>query len=143
MELTKHKRKEDIERRWFEIDAEGQILGRLATRVANILRGKNKAHFSPHVDCGDYVVITNADKVTMTGKKWTDKKYYSYSGYQSGLKVLSAKKMAAGHPEHIVMHAVKGMLPKNRLSNQIIKKLKVYTGSEHPHTGQNPEKVEF
>jgi len=143
MELTTHKRKEDIEMKWFEIDASGQTLGRLATKVATILRGKNKSYFSPHVDCGDYVVITNIDKITMTGKKWTDKKYYSYSGYQSGLKVLTAEKMAEKHPEHIIMHAVKGMLPKNKLANQVIKKLKVYTGSEHPHTGQNPEKIEL
>jgi large subunit ribosomal protein L13 len=143
MELTKHKRKEDVERKWFEIDAEDQTLGRLATRVANMLRGKNKAHFSPHVDCGDYVVITNADKIHLTGKKWTDKNYYSYSGYQSGLKVLNAEKMREKHPEHIITHAVKGMLPKNRLANQIIKKLKVYAGTDHPHTGQNPEKIEL
>jgi len=106
-----------------------------------MLRGKNKAHYSPHVDCGDYVVITNADKIHLSGQKWTDKKYYSYSGYQSGLKELSAEKMREKHPEHIITHAVKGMLPKNRLSNQIIKKLKVYTGTDHPHTGQNPEKI--
>jgi len=143
MEITKYKRKEDVVMNWFEIDAEGQILGRLATRIADMLRGKNKAHFSPHVDCGDYVVITNADKIKLTGKKWTDKKYYSYSGYQSGLKVLTAEKMIVKHPEYIIMHAVKGMLPKNKLANQIIKKLKVYTGTDHPHAGQNPEKIEL
>lgn len=129
--------------KWFEIDAEDQVLGRLATKVANMLRGKNKAHFSPHVDCGDYIVITNADKIKLTGKKWTDKKYYSYSGYQSGLRFLTAENMAVKHPEHIIMHAVKGMLPKNRLANQIIKKLKVYAGTDHPHAGQNPEKIEL
>jgi len=143
MEITKYKRKEDVVMKWFEIDAEGQILGRLATRIANMLRGKTKAHFSPHVDCGDYVVVLNADKIKLTGKKWTDKKYYSYSGYQSGLKVLTAEKMVVKHPEHIIMHAVKGMLPKNKLANQIIKKLKVYTGTDHPHAGQNPEKIEL
>ena len=143
MELTKYKRKEDVERKWFEVDATDKILGRLATQVANMLRGKNKAEYTPSVDCGDYVVITNAGKIKLTGKKWTDKKYYSYSGYQSGLRVLTAEKMAEKHPEHIIMHAVKGMLPKNRLASQVLKKLKIYEGTEHPHAAQNPEKIEL
>jgi len=98
---------------------------------------------TPSVDCGDYVIITNAGKINMTGKKWTDKKYYSYSGYQSGMRELSAEKMVQKHPEHLIMHAVKGMLPKNKLANQVIRKLKVYEGNEHPHTAQEPKKLEL
>lgn len=143
MELTRYTRKEDVTREWFEISAEGLTLGRLATRVADVLRGKNKAHYTPNVDCGDYVVITNASKIKLTGQKWTDKKYYRYSGYQSGMRELSAEKMIIKHPEHIVLHAIKGMLPKNKLANQVIKKLKIYEGNEHPHTAQEPKKLEL
>ncbi|HQJ60696.1 MAG TPA: 50S ribosomal protein L13 [bacterium] len=143
MKLTRYTRSEDVKRVWSEISAEGLTLGRLATRVADVLRGKNKPHYTPSVDCGDYVIITNAGKINMTGKKWTDKKYYSYSGYQSGMRELSAKKMVQKHPEHLIMHAVKGMLPKNKLANQVIRKLKVYEGNEHPHTAQEPKKLEL
>ncbi len=143
MKLTRYTRNEDVKRVWFEINAEGLTLGRLATRVADVLRGKNKPHYTPNVDCGDYVIITNAGKISMTGKKWTDKKYYSYSGYQSGMRELSAEKMVQKHPEHLIMHAVKGMLPKNKLANQVIRKLKVYEGNEHPHTAQEPKKLEL
>ncbi|HNW15654.1 MAG TPA: 50S ribosomal protein L13 [bacterium] len=143
MKLTRYTRSEDVKRVWFEISAEGLTLGRLATRVADVLRGKNKPHYTPSVDCGDYVIITNAGKINMTGKKWTDKKYYSYSGYQSGMRELSAEKMVQKHPEHLIMHAVKGMLPKNKLANQVIRKLKVYEGNEHPHTAQEPKKLEL
>jgi len=143
MKLTRYTRSEDVKRVWSEISAEGLTLGRLATRVADVLRGKNKPHYTPSVDCGDYVIITNAGKINMTGKKWTDKKYYSYSGYQSGMRELSAEKMVQKHPEHLIMHAVKGMLPKNKLANQVIRKLKVYEGNEHPHTAQEPKKLEL
>lgn len=143
MELTRYKRKEDVERKWFEVNAEGINLGRLATRVADILRGKNKADYTPNVDCGDYVVITNAEKINLTGKKWTDKNYYNYSGYQSGMRTLSAQKMIERHPEYLIMHAVKGMLPKNKISNQVITKLKIYAGNEHPHKAQEPQKLEI
>jgi len=143
MELTKYKRKEDVQREWFEISAKGLTLGRLATRIADVLRGKNKPHYTPSVDCGDYVIVTDSTEINLTGQKWTDKKYYHYSGYQSGMRELSAEKMMKKHPEHIIMHAVKGMLPKNKLSNQVIKKLKVYAGSEHPHSAQEPKKLEL
>ncbi len=143
MELTKYKRKEDIKRKWYEIDAAGLTLGRLATRVADILRGKNKADYTPSIDCGDYVVIINADKIHLSGNKWSGKKYYRYSGYQSGMKEMTAQKLVERHPEQIVRKAVKGMLPKTKLSNQIYTKLKVYAGTEHPHTAQQPEKIEF
>ncbi|MGI6394096.1 MAG: 50S ribosomal protein L13 [bacterium] len=143
MELTKYTRKEDVKREWFEVNAEGLTLGRLATKIADVLRGKNKPHYTPSVDCGDYVIVTNAAKIHMTGNKWADKKYYHYSGYQSGLREISAEKMVLKHPEHIITHAVKGMLPKNKLARQVIKKLKVYEGNEHPHTAQEPKKLEL
>lgn len=143
MEITRYKRKEDVEHKWFEIDASGKTLGRLATRIANMLRGKDKPYYTPNADCGDYVVVVNADKIMMTGKKWGQKFYHNYSGYQSGMTNTSAEKMLEKHPEHIIMHAVKGMLPKNKLSNQVIKKLKVYASAEHPHQAQNIQKLEL
>jgi len=143
MELTRYKRKEDTVMKWYEIDATGLTLGRLATRVADILRGKNKADYTPNIDCGDYVVIINAGKIHLTGNKWSDKKYYHYSGYQSGMKEISAEKLVAKHPDQLIKKAVKGMLPKNKLSYQIYTKLKVYAGTEHPHTAQQPERIEF
>ena len=129
-------RKEDAKPKWQVIDADGQILGRLATRVADILRGKDKAQFTNHTDGGDYVVIINAEKIQLTGNKWEQKEYKRHSGWMGGLKVRTAKEMLEKHPGQIIEKAVKGMLPKNRLSRQIFKKLKVYTGSEHPHTAQ-------
>jgi large subunit ribosomal protein L13 len=141
MELTRYKRKEDVTAKWFEIDAEGLTLGRLATRVADILRGKNKADYTPSVDCGDYVVIINAEKIHLSGNKWSDKKYYRYSGYQSGMREITAEKLVAKHPDQLIRKAVKGMLPKNKLANQIYTKLKVYAGTEHPHTAQKPERI--
>lgn len=141
MELTKYKRKEDVKREWFEINADGVRLGRLATAVANILRGKTKADYTPSVDCGDYVVITNAEKICLTGSKLTEKNYYNYSGYQSGMKSLTAAEMIEKHPDYLIIHAVKGMLPKNKLANQIMTKLKIYAGSEHPHMAQEPKKL--
>lgn len=128
-----------VERTWYVIDAEDQILGRLATRVASVLRGKHKPTFAPHVDCGDYVVVVNADKVKLTGNKEAAKEYYRYSGYAGGLKVRTAAEVRAEEPERLITQAVKGMLPKNRLARDVISKLKVYGGGEHPHEGQKPE----
>ena len=130
------KKKEDRSPQWRLIDAEGKILGRLATEIAEILRGKDKAEYTPHTDCGDYVIVINAEKVALTGDKLKNKIYARYTGYMGGLRETSARDMLKKHPTHLVEHAVKGMLPKNRLSNQIIKKLKVYAGSEHPHKAQ-------
>jgi large subunit ribosomal protein L13 len=128
----------DIERRWLVIDAAGMPLGRLASRIALILRGKHKPEFTPHVDCGDFVVVINADKVTLSGKKLTDKILYWHTGYPGGLKQLTYGSLIASNPEKAIMLAVRRMLPKNRLGRKMIKKLKVYAGPEHPHAAQKP-----
>lgn len=135
MSMNRHfvLRKEDVNPQWRVFDASGKILGRLATEVANILRGKDKAYYTPHTDCGDYVVIVNADKIVLTGNKMEDKTYIRVSGYMGGKKETLAKDMC---PEEMVTLAISRMLPKNRLSRQIIKKLKVYKGAEHPHAAQ-------
>ncbi len=130
---------ESVERTWYVIDAEDVVLGRLATRVATVLRGKHKPTFAPHVDTGDYVVVVNAAKVQLTGNKEAVKEYYRYSGYAGGLKVRTAAELRVEDPERIVTQAVKGMLPKNRLAREVIAKLKVYGGAEHPHGGQKPQ----
>ena len=133
-------RKEDFEdRNWFLIDAQGKILGRLASEVASILRGKNKPVYTPHVDTGDFVVVINAEKIQLTGKKWDQKMYYRHSGYPGGIKSLSAKEVLEKKPEELIRHAVKGMLPKSRLGRKMIKKLKIYVGEEHPHEAQMPQ----
>ena len=132
-----------IERKWFVVDAAGKRVGRLATEVATVLRGKNKVTFTPHVDCGDYVIVINADKVELTGNKWADKKYYRHSQYPGGLRETTAKSMNETFPERIVEFAVKGMLPKGRLGRATFKKLYVYAGSEHPHAAQTPEVLEL
>lgn len=129
-------RKEDRQPKWHVIDAKGKILGRLATEIADILRGKNKPEFTPHADAGDYVVVINAEKIMLTGNKWEDKEYDRYTGWMGGYKVTTAKDLLAKHPTHLVEFAVRGMLPKNKLNREIIKKLKVYTGTEHPHKAQ-------
>ncbi len=129
-------RKEDKKPQWKLIDAEGQILGRLATRIANMLRGKDKPWYTAHTDSGDYVVIINADKIVLTGNKWRDKEYTRYTGWMGGFKITTAQEMLKKHPTNLIEHAVKGMLPKNKLNRQILKKLKVYTGAEHPHKAQ-------
>ncbi len=126
-------------RSWWVIDAEGQPLGRIASKVATILRGKHKPTFTPHVDTGDFVVVINAAKVKATGNKLDQKKYYSFSGYIGSLKAVTLKDALVRDPEMPIKHAVKGMLPKNVLGRQLIKKLKVYAGSEHPHVAQNPQ----
>ena len=129
----------DIERKWYVVDAKDVVLGRLATEVATILRGKHKPTFTPNMDCGDYVIIINAGKVALTGKKLTDKIYYKHSGYSGGLKTRTVKEMLEKQPQKVVEFAVKGMLPKNKLGNKMYKKLFVYCGEEHPHQAQKPE----
>ena len=129
-------RKEDSNPAWRVIDAEGKVLGRLATEITDALRGKDKAHWTPHTDCGDYVVVINAEKVKLTGKKDTDKQYVRYTGWIGGQKVRTAKEIREKNPAFMIEHAVEGMLPKNRLSREMIKKLKVYAGAEHPHAAQ-------
>lgn len=128
-----------VERRWYVVDASDKVLGRLATRLADLLRGKGKPVFTPHTDTGDFVVVVNAKKVRLTGNKWRDKVYYRHSGYPGGLKEETAEKLRQRRPEQLVRRAVRGMLPKNRLSDRLIQKLKVYAGPEHPHQAQKPE----
>jgi len=131
-------KKETIERKWYVIDAEGVSLGRVATKAAHVLRGKHKATFTPHVDCGDYVIIINASKVNLTGNKLNQKMYYNHSGYAGGLRERTAKEMKANYPEEMIERAVKGMLPKGRLGRQTYKKLFVYAGAEHDNHAQKP-----
>ena len=132
----------EIERKWYVVDASGCVLGRLASFVATRLRGKHKPVYTPHVDTGDHIVVINADKIALTGRKWDEKFYYRHSGYVGGLKSITAKKLLEKRPEDLVMHAVRGMLPKNRLGRKMFKKLKVYAGSEHPHVAQKPETLQ-
>jgi large subunit ribosomal protein L13 len=127
------------ERKWHVIDADGAVLGRLAVQIANILRGRNKGVYTPHLDAGDFVVVINAEKVKVTGKKETNKKYMSYSGWKGGEKYRSVANIRASHPEKLIMHAVRGMVPKNRLGRVLMTKLKVYKGDVHPHAAQKPE----
>jgi large subunit ribosomal protein L13 len=140
---TRSQRKEDVQPRWWVVDAEGQHVGRMSSRIAHILRGKHKPEFTPHVDCGDYVVVLNAEKVAFSGQKWDQKRYITFSGYPGGQKIALAKELWAKQPEAIVERAVKGMLPKNKLGRAMFKKLFVYTGSEHPHAAQKPENMTF
>jgi large subunit ribosomal protein L13 len=133
----------EVEREWLLIDAEDQVLGRVATQAAHILRGKHKPQYTPHVDTGDFVVIVNASKIRLTGNKATQKTYYRHSGYPGGLKAESFERAMERHPERVIEHAVKGMLPKNTLGRAQGKKLKVYAGPEHPHTAQTPRKIEL
>ncbi|MBE6037796.1 MAG: 50S ribosomal protein L13 [Anaerofustis stercorihominis] len=130
---------QDIEKKWYVIDAEGQTLGRLASEVAAILRGKNKPYYTPNIDTGDFVIVINAEKIKLTGKKLTDKYYYRHSGYPGGLKATQYKDLIATKPELVIEKAVKGMLPKGKLGRAQGKKLKVYAGPEHKHQAQNPE----
>lgn len=133
----------EVERKWYVIDAEGQVLGRLASQVASILRGKNKPTYTPNVDTGDYVIIVNASKVVLTGRKLDEKVYYHHSGYAGGLKATKYRKLMADKPEFAVRHAVVGMLPKGPLGRQMARKLKVYAGPEHEQAAQKPEKIEL
>lgn len=132
-----------VKRDWYVIDAEDQVLGRLGSKVAHILRGKNKPYYTPHVDCGDHVIVLNADKIRLTGSKWTDKKYITHSGYPGGQKVTTPKMLATKKPEAIVENAVRGMLPKSKLGRAMFKKLFVYTGTEHPHQAQKPKQIKL
>lgn len=143
MEMTKYTKEKDIERSWYLVDASGKTVGRLATEIATRLRGKNKPYYTPSVDCGDFVVVTNAEGVSFTGAKWTDKKYYRHTGYPGGLKYETAEGMKEKHPDFILRNAVKGMLPKTKLGRKMLKKLKIYVGSQHPHEAQNPKKLDI
>jgi large subunit ribosomal protein L13 len=133
----------EVEREWYVVDAENQTLGRLAARIAPILRGKHKPIYTPHMDCGDFVIVINADKVRVTGRKLDQKFYYRYSGYPGGIRSISLRDQLAKHPERVLEAAVKGMLPKNSLGRQMFKKLKVYAGGDHPHQAQQPKPLEF
>ncbi|MCI7686107.1 MAG: 50S ribosomal protein L13 [Eubacteriales bacterium] len=133
----------DVDRKWYVIDAEGKTLGKLAVEAAMILRGKKKPIYTPHIDTGDYVIVINAEKVCVTGKKESDKIYKHHSGYPGGLKETPLKELRAKQPEEIIRHAVKGMMPKGKLGRQMFKKLKVYAGPEHPHAAQHPEEYTF
>ncbi len=136
-------KKGDVTPKWYVVDASGQVLGRLAVRIANILRGRHRPTYTPHTDTGDFVVVINADKVVLTGKKEQDKKYMFYTGWVGNEKYRSVAQMRARKPVFIIEHAVKGMLPKNKLAHQQITKLKIYAGAEHPHAAQNPETLTF
>jgi len=134
-------KKGELEHSWYVVDAESKVLGRLATRVADVLRGKHKPIFTPYVDTGDFVVVINAEKVHLTGTKMDNKKYYRHSGYPGGLKITTPAELLRKKPEAIIMHAVKGMLPKTKLGRQQFKKLKVYAGKDHPHQAQQPSEL--
>ena len=136
-------KKGEIERKWYVVDASDKIVGRLATKIATILRGKHKPVYTPHVDTGDFVIVINAEKVKFTGNKLDKKFYYRHSGYIGGLKEISAKDLLEKKPEEIIKLAVKGMLPKGRLGRKLLKKLKIYKGENHPHEAQQPEKLEI
>ncbi len=138
---TKSYKSNNVQKIWHLVDAEDKVLGRLAVKIATILSGKNKAQYSPNADLGDFVVVVNAEKIKVTGNKFSQKNYYHHTGYPGGLKTKSFEKMQEDSPEKIIEKAVKGMLPKNKLANQIIKKLKVYSGSVHPHIGQQPKEL--
>ena len=132
-------RQGEVSRNWYVVDAQGKVLGRLASRIAMVLRGKTKPVFTPHMDTGDFVVVVNAAQVQLTGRKLDNKMYYRHSGYMGGLKEISARKQLEKKPEEVLRHAVRGMLPKNSLGRQLLKKLKIYAGAEHPHESQKPQ----
>jgi large subunit ribosomal protein L13 len=136
-------KEQEVAKKWYLVDAEDKVLGRLSTQIATCLRGKHKPIFTPHADTGDFIVVINADKVTLTGSKWDKKFYYRHSGYVGGLKEISAKKLLEKKPEDLLRLAVKGMLPKNSLGRRQLRKLKIYAGSDHPHQAQKPEKLEI
>jgi large subunit ribosomal protein L13 len=139
VEKTYVTKREDVEREWYVVDASGQTLGRLATRVARILRGKHKPIYSPSVDTGDYVIVVNAERIHVTGRKLDQKIYYRHTGYPGGLKEITLRNLLQKHPTRVIEHAVRGMLPKNRLGRRMFKKLKVYAGPDHPHVAQQPK----
>ncbi|OIP81617.1 50S ribosomal protein L13 [Candidatus Peregrinibacteria bacterium CG22_combo_CG10-13_8_21_14_all_44_10] len=133
----------DKNRKWYLVDAKDKTLGRIATKIAVILRGKNKPTFSPHIDCGDHVIVINADQIRLSGQKWEQKKYYTHSGYPGALKTRTAKEIKEKKPEYMLEEAVKGMIPRNRLRTHVLSKLKIYAGEDHKHTAQNPEKIDL
>jgi large subunit ribosomal protein L13 len=135
--------KATVDKGWVVVDADSQILGRLASQVARVIRGKHKASYTPHVDCGDRVIVINADKIRLTGKKWTDKQYIRHTGYPGGQRVATPRQLKAKSASIIVENAVRGMLPKNRLGRKLFKNLYVYDGNEHPHDAQNPKVLKF
>lgn len=141
--MTRFIKTEDADRKWYIVDANDQVLGRLASNIATIIRGKHKPIFTPNMDTGDFVVVINAEKVKLTGKRTFDKTYFSHSGYPGGVKTISITEMLQKKPEFVIENAVKGMLPKNRLGRKLIKKLKVYAGENHPHDAQQPETLSF
>jgi len=143
VEKTYVTKKKDVQREWYVVDAAGQTLGRLAARVARILHGKHKPTYSPSVDTGDFVIVVNAEKIHVTGRKLDQKIYYRYSGYPGGLKEITLRNLLQRHPTRVIEHAVRGMLPKNRLGRQMFKKLKVYAGPDHPHAAQQPKQLEL
>ena len=132
-----------VDKQWIVVDAQNEILGRLSSNIAKVIRGKNKPSFTPNVDCGDNVIVINADKVKLTGNKMSDKTYISYTGYPGGQRFISPKELMAIHPTRVIEKAVRGMLPRNRLGRAIFKNLYIYAGSEHPHVAQNPKEVKF
>lgn len=140
---TKHANAATVQRNWYVVDGTNQTVGRMCSRIASVLRGKNKAYYTPHVDCGDFVVVINADKIQFSGNKMDEKVYINFSGYPGGKKEEIAKDLLKRRPEVIIERAVKGMLPKNRLGRKMYKKLFVYAGSEHPHTAQQPKELKF
>lgn len=143
MKTTKVAKKEEVTREWFLVDADSKVLGRMATEIANVLRGKKKPVYTPSVDTGDFVIVVNAEKVALTGNKMADKIYYSHSGFPGGLKEISAGKLIERKPEDLIRKAVKGMLPKNKLARHMLKKLKIYAGAEHPHEAQQPKVLDI
>lgn len=141
--ITRFFRTEDVNRKWYVVDAEDKVLGRLAAEVARVLRGKHKPVFTPNADTGDFVIILNSDKIKLTGKRELQKTYFRHTGYPGGVKISKYAEVMEKKPDFAIYNAVKGMLPKNRLGRKLIKKLKIYTGSEHPHQAQQPEKLEI
>ena len=142
MDKTYVTKASDIDREWLVVDATGEILGRLATRIAAMLRGKHKPYYAPNLDTGDFVIVVNGSKISVTGNRLDDKLYRRHTGYPGGLKEITLRRMMEKHPERVIRFAVKGMLPKNKLGRQMLKKLKVYSGAEHPHTAQRPRVLE-
>ena len=140
---TDSTRKEDVERSWYVVDVEGDTVGRIASRIAHVLKGKHKPSYTPHIDTGDYVIVINADKIRFTGNKMANKIYLTYSGYPGGQKAKTAAELMANQPHLVIEKAVRGMLPKNRLGRQMFKKLFVYSGAKHPHEAQKPEPFKF
>ncbi len=143
MKKTHVTKRQDVQREWFVVDATGQTLGRLATRIAHVLHGKHKPAYSPSVDVGDFVIVVNAAKIHVTGRKLDQKIYYRHTGYPGGLKETTLRNLLQKHPKRVIEHAVRGMLPKNRLGRRMFKKLKVYAGPEHPHAAQQPKPLEL